>query len=198
MEKGNLLKFMRENPVLFEDCVGMMIRACRGMVYLSDKKIVHRDLAARNILVKIIFFFFLVVLIIQNPQVNKFNVVKIRFCMALFSCSFFSFDCLFVFFPSHNQKKTTISDFGLARSYENFYNPHSESTIPVRWAAPEVLQQQSMTFKSDVFSFGVCMWEILSKGTSNLFFFFCLIFFHCSCSEHTLCLFDLFFQSALD
>ena len=29
-------------------------------------------------------------------------------------------------------------------------------------------------------------------------FFFCLIFFHCSCSEHTLCLFDLFFQSALD
>jgi serine/threonine protein kinase len=52
MEKGSLLKFIRENPVSFEDCVGMMIESCRGMVYLSDKKIVHRDLAARNILVR--------------------------------------------------------------------------------------------------------------------------------------------------
>jgi serine/threonine protein kinase len=59
MEKGNLLKFVRENPVSFEDCVGMMIGACRGMVYLSDRKIVHRDLAARNILVQnsLLFFF---------------------------------------------------------------------------------------------------------------------------------------------
>jgi hypothetical protein len=35
----------------------MMIGACRGMVYLSEMKIVHRDLAARNILVMWFFFF---------------------------------------------------------------------------------------------------------------------------------------------
>ena len=60
-----------------------------------------------------------------------------------------------------------ISDFGLARFYESFYQPQSETTIPVRWAAPEVLRQQAMTSKSNVFSFGVCMWEILEKGKSE-------------------------------
>jgi serine/threonine protein kinase len=30
-----------------------------------------------------------------------------------------------------------------------------------------VLRQQELTSKSDVFSFGVCMWEILEKGKSN-------------------------------
>jgi serine/threonine protein kinase len=65
MEKGNLLKFVMKNDVSFEDCVGMMIGACKGMVYLSDRKIVHRDLAARNILV------------------NKSNVVKIGYSTQL-------------------------------------------------------------------------------------------------------------------
>jgi serine/threonine protein kinase len=53
----------------------------------------------------------------------------------------------------------------LAREYENTYNPQSSKTIPVRWSAPEVLTQQEITTKSNVFSFGVCMWEILENGT---------------------------------
>jgi serine/threonine protein kinase len=63
----------------------------------------------------------------------------------------------------------------LARVYESFYQPKSETAIPVRWAAPEMLKQEVMTSKSDVFSFGVCMWEILEKGKSNLLSIFCFV-----------------------
>jgi serine/threonine protein kinase len=55
-------------------------------------------------------------------------------------------------------------DFGLARYYEESYKASSKGLIPVRWAAPEVIRQEPVTSKSDVFSFGVCMWEILEKG----------------------------------
>jgi len=51
MEKGSLLSFLSKNEVGFNDQIAAMIGACRGMVYLSEQKIVHRDLAARNILV---------------------------------------------------------------------------------------------------------------------------------------------------
>jgi len=57
-----------------------------------------------------------------------------------------------------------ISDFGLSRYYEDNYQPHANVPIPVRWSAPEVLRQKDITSKSDVFSFGICMWEILQKG----------------------------------
>jgi hypothetical protein len=41
--------------------------------------------------------------------------------------------------------------------------------IAVRWAAPEMLRERAATIKSDVFSFGVCMWEILEDGKGKLF-----------------------------
>jgi len=54
-----------------------------------------------------------------------------------------------------------ISDFGLAR--DHLYQT-SDSQIPIRWAAPEMLTQQPVTSKSDVFSFGIVLWEIFSWG----------------------------------
>ncbi len=39
--------------------------------------------------------------------------------------------------------------------------------IPVRWSAPEVLKNGLFSTKSDVFSFGVVMWEILEAGAGR-------------------------------
>ncbi|KRZ80693.1 Tyrosine-protein kinase transforming protein Fps [Trichinella papuae] len=56
-----------------------------------------------------------------------------------------------------------IADFGLAREGE-FYEMKGTETIPVRWTAPDVLLHKKYSEKSDVWSFGVLMWEILVKG----------------------------------
>jgi len=61
-----------------------------------------------------------------------------------------------------------LSDFGMARftttEHGNEYKPSSNTSIPVRWSAPEVLKTGTSTAASDRYSFGVTMWEILTKG----------------------------------
>ncbi|XP_025265569.1 proto-oncogene tyrosine-protein kinase ROS-like [Camponotus floridanus] len=59
-----------------------------------------------------------------------------------------------------------IGDFGLARNiYQNdYYRMRGEDLLPVRWMAPESLMINIFTSQSDVWSFGVLMWEITSLG----------------------------------
>ncbi|KMQ86597.1 proto-oncogene tyrosine-protein kinase ros, partial [Lasius niger] len=59
-----------------------------------------------------------------------------------------------------------IGDFGLARDiYTNdYYRMEGKTLLPVRWMAPEALKYQYFTSKSDVWAFGVLMWEITSLG----------------------------------
>lgn len=68
------------------------------------------------------------------------------------------------------QKICKIGDFGMARhmqSIADVYERHSGNCkIPVRWMAPEVLLSNSFTTKSDVFSFGILMWEIITLGST--------------------------------
>lgn len=56
-----------------------------------------------------------------------------------------------------------ISDFGLSR-LDGQCSLSDDNEIPVKWAAPEVLNGDDITSKSDVWSFGILMWEIFSKG----------------------------------
>uniref|UniRef100_A0A3Q1GD97 receptor protein-tyrosine kinase n=1 Tax=Acanthochromis polyacanthus TaxID=80966 RepID=A0A3Q1GD97_9TELE len=60
-----------------------------------------------------------------------------------------------------------VSDFGLSRILEN----DAEGTyttrggkIPIRWTAPEAIEYRKFTSASDVWSFGIVMWEVMAYG----------------------------------
>ncbi|XP_015437462.1 PREDICTED: mast/stem cell growth factor receptor Kit-like [Dufourea novaeangliae] len=60
-----------------------------------------------------------------------------------------------------------ISDFGLSRSGIYVIKSSKGKThhLPVRWMSPEALRDRSFSSKSDVWSFGVVMWEIGTLGS---------------------------------
>jgi len=57
-----------------------------------------------------------------------------------------------------------ISDFGMSREADQNYYKSSSYELPIRWCAPEVLTNRKFTSSSDVWSFAVAVWEILSFG----------------------------------
>ncbi|XP_030644264.1 focal adhesion kinase 1 isoform X4 [Chanos chanos] len=58
-----------------------------------------------------------------------------------------------------------LGDFGLSRYMEDSsYYKASKGKLPIKWMAPESINFRRFTSASDVWMFGVCMWEILMYG----------------------------------
>ncbi|XP_076464986.1 tyrosine-protein kinase CSK-like [Babylonia areolata] len=60
-----------------------------------------------------------------------------------------------------DKKRAKVSDFGMAK-YDQFRQ--AAGKIPIKWTAPEALKKHKYSSKSDVWSFGVLLWEIYSFG----------------------------------
>lgn len=67
----------------------------------------------------------------------------------------------------HN-KLCKIADFGMSRDCngdDEITEPRQpRNALPVRWMAIESLLYSVFTFKTDVWSFGVLLWEIVTLG----------------------------------
>ncbi len=67
-----------------------------------------------------------------------------------------------------------VADFGLARLIQttdandgdNAYTAHIGAKFPIKWTAPEGLAYNKFSSKSDVWAFGVLLWEIATYGKS--------------------------------
>ncbi|XP_053316712.1 protein-tyrosine kinase 2-beta [Spea bombifrons] len=63
-----------------------------------------------------------------------------------------------------------LGDFGLSRYLEEEeYYKASVTRLPIKWMAPESINFRRFTSASDVWMFGVCMWEIVSFGKQPFF-----------------------------
>ncbi|XP_022100836.1 tyrosine-protein kinase CSK-like [Acanthaster planci] len=54
-----------------------------------------------------------------------------------------------------------VSDFGLAQHDKDVAE---KSKIPVKWTAPEAVREKKYSTKSDVWSYGILLWELYSFG----------------------------------
>ena len=65
-----------------------------------------------------------------------------------------------------------IADFGLAKNLTNAHNTAYMGTfvslnylIAKHWMAPEILNNKPYSFKADVYSFAIVIWEVLARVT---------------------------------
>ncbi|KAJ8346786.1 hypothetical protein SKAU_G00281870 [Synaphobranchus kaupii] len=60
-----------------------------------------------------------------------------------------------------------VADFGLSRlMIGDTYTAHAGAKFPIKWTAPESLAYNKFSIKSDVWAFGVLLWEIATYGMS--------------------------------
>ncbi|XP_038057847.1 tyrosine-protein kinase SRK3-like isoform X2 [Patiria miniata] len=57
-----------------------------------------------------------------------------------------------------------VADFGLSRIIEDEYIAKEGAKMPIKWTAPEAINFGKFTIKSDVWSFGILIYEVITKG----------------------------------
>eukprot|EP00730_Choanoeca_flexa_P020157 TRINITY_DN9856_c0_g1_i1.p1 TRINITY_DN9856_c0_g1~~TRINITY_DN9856_c0_g1_i1.p1 ORF type:complete len:541 (+),score=117.50 TRINITY_DN9856_c0_g1_i1:840-2462(+) len=57
-----------------------------------------------------------------------------------------------------------VADFGMGRVVDDLYTARTGTKMPIKWTSPEALCYDAFSVKSDVWSFGITLWEIATYG----------------------------------
>lgn len=139
---GSLLSHLKKNKVSLIEKLRFTTEAADGIAYLERSKCIHRDIAARNCL-------------LSAKNVSNFQIIflSLKISHPQFD---FSYD-----FPVFQELK--ISDFGMSDNKDEIKDETLEK-VPIKWLAPETMQEKVYTHKTDIWTFGVLVWEIYSDG----------------------------------
>jgi serine/threonine protein kinase len=61
-------------------------------------------------------------------------------------------------------KSPKLADFGMSRASEFAERVTVSTKLPIKWAAPEQIEQSLVSKASDIFSFGCLLWEIFEQS----------------------------------
>ncbi|XP_074222364.1 tyrosine-protein kinase SYK [Camelus bactrianus] len=108
----------------------------------------------------------------QNRHVRDKNIIELVHQVSmgmkyLEECNFVHRDLAARNVLLVTQHYTKISDFGLSKALcadESYYKAQTHGKWPVKWYAPECINNYKFSSKSDVWSFGVLMWGAFSYG----------------------------------
>ncbi|OAF71775.1 hypothetical protein A3Q56_00456 [Intoshia linei] len=165
MSTGCLLNFLKKkrDSINAEILIKWAIQISDGMNYLHSKNIIHRDLAARNILLhntgKIcITDFGLSKLMASRPVRRQESAPEPKRSKSLRKLP------KFLSFRKTPDNRRNYSNNHSDSVSEGIIQAEEKERLPIRWLAPESLKKGEFSQKSDVWSFGVTIWEMLTFG----------------------------------